>query len=42
MRDALYKLDRIKNPAIKIKMAESINEEFGLDLPIVKQEQMNL
>lgn len=42
LRYALYKLDRIKNPAIKIKMAESINDEFGLDLPITKQEQMTL
>lgn len=42
LRDALYKLDRIKNPAIKMKMAESINQEFGLDLPITKQQQINL
>lgn len=42
LRDALYKLDRIKNPAIKIKVAESINQEFGLDLPIAKQQQINL
>lgn len=42
LRDALYKLDRIKNPHIKTCMAKSINTEFALDLPIAKQQSLDV
>lgn len=40
--DAIAKIDRIKNPELKRLAAEQANEEFGLDIPITKQQQINL
>ena len=40
--DAIAKIDRIKNPELKRLAAEQANEEFGLDLPVTKQEQIKL
>mgnify|MGYP003385604539 CR=1 FL=1 len=37
LRDALCKLDKIKNPDIKSRFARSVNEDFDTDLKIAVQ-----